>query len=249
MARISVVSDEVDLDAFENATMVEGLPGVGLVGKIVADHLVDHFEMTHYANVNCGEVPRVTVYAEGDPVLQTPVRLYADPDTDLLVLKSDVPISPGAATTMADCLDDWFTENDVFPVYLSGIPVEKADDVPNLYGVGTGDAADRLADAGIDLPDEAGIISGPTGALLNYAVANERSAVCLVVESDPRFPDPEAARALIKHGVEPLTGVSVNVDDLVDHAEEIREAKERLAKRMQEVDEESTQAQPLRMYQ
>ena len=249
MARISVVSDETDVDAFEDATMVEGLPGVGLVGKIVADHLVDHFGMTHYANVHCDDVPKVAVYAEGDSALQTPVRLYADTDHELLVLKSDVPISPGAAATMADCIDGWFTENEVFPIFLSGIPHEKTDDVPKLYGVGTGSATDRLAAADIDAPDEAGIVSGPTGALLNHAVESGQSAACLVVQSDPRFPDPEAARALIKHGVEPLSGVSVDVDDLVDHAEEIREAKERLAKRMQEVDEESTQAQPLRMYQ
>jgi len=84
---------------------------------------------------------------------------------------------------------------------------------------------------------------------LSHAVEHGRPAVGLVVESDPRFPDPEAARALITGGIEPLADVDVAVDDLVDHAEEIRAAKERLAKRMQEAGDESTQARPLGMYQ
>ena len=249
MADIAVVADDVDLQSFEDPTLVEGLPGIGLVGKIAADHLVDAFEMTHYANVHCDDVPKVAVYAEGDATLQTPVRVFADPAHDLLVLRSDVPVSPGAASEMATCLGEWFADEGVFPVYLSGVPEEKADDVPDIYGVGTGSGTERLREADVAVPDEAGVVSGPTGALLNHAVEAGYGAACLVVESDPRFPDPEAARALIKHGIEALADVEVPVDDLVDHAEEIREAKEQLAKRMQESDEESTQAQPLRMYQ
>jgi uncharacterized protein len=80
-------------------------------------------------------------------------------------------------------------------------------------------------------------------------VETGRTAIGLIVESDPRFPDPEAARVLIKNGIEPLVGIEVPVDDLVDRAEQIREAKERLAKRMQSGGEESTQARPIGMYQ
>jgi uncharacterized protein len=246
MARINVLADDVSLS---EPTLVEGLPGVGLVGKIAADHLVETFEMVHYANVHCEGVPRVAVYQEGDTTLRPPVRLYADADENLLVLQSDVPVHPEAAETLAECLSGWFDDLSVTPIFLSGIGRDKTADVPQLYGVGSGEGGALVDDAGIDLPDEAGIITGPTGALLSDAVERDRTAVALVVESDPRFPDPEAARVLIKHGIERLTGMEVPTDDLVEHAEDIREAKEKLAKRMQDADEESTQAQPLRMYQ
>jgi uncharacterized protein len=245
MAHVDVVTS-VELDT---PTMVEGLPGVGLVGKIAADHLVQTFGMAHYANVHCSGVPPVAVYHEGDHGLLPPVRLYADAEHDLLVLQSDVPISPAAAQEFAGCLGDWFGDGGVFPIYLSGIGREKEGGVPAMYGVGVGAGQSRLDEAGIDVPTEMGLISGPTGALLNDAVEMGRDAVGLVVESDPRFPDPEAARVLITKGVEPLAGIDVGTDDLVDRAEEIREAKERLAKRMQEAGEESTQARPLGMYQ
>jgi uncharacterized protein len=246
MAHINVLTDDVSLQA---PTMVEGLPGVGLVGKIAADHLVETFDMVHYANVLCDGIPKVAVYRESNPDLQTPVRLYADPERDLLVLQSDVPISPQAATEFAGCFVNFFETETAMPVYLSGIPREQTDAVPSLYGIGVGSGLDRLEAAEIAEPTETGLVSGPTGALLHYAVEQSIPAVGLVVESDPQFPDPEAARVLIKHGIEPLIGLEVDVSDLVDRGEEIRAAKERLARRMQEVDEESSQARPLGMYQ
>jgi uncharacterized protein len=248
MAHVDVVdaAEAVELDA---PTMVEGLPGVGLVGKIAADHLVAELDMSHYANVHCEGIPKVAVYQDGEATLRTPVRLYADAERNLLVLQSDVPVTPDAAGEFADCFGDWFDDDGVFPVYLSGIAREKSDAPPALYGVGVGAGVDRIDAAGVDVPSESGLVSGPTGALLNDAVERDRDAAGLVVESDPQFPDPEAARVLIKEGIEPIADLDVSVDDLVDHAEEIREAKERLAKRMQQGGDESTQAQPLGMYQ
>ncbi|WP_101297334.1 proteasome assembly chaperone family protein [Halegenticoccus soli] len=246
MAHVNILDEDLALDS---PMLVEGLPGVGLVGKIATDHLVSEFEMTHYANVHCEGIPHVAVYADGDPGLHTPVRLYADEERDLLALRSDVPISPAAATEFADCVADWFDENDVTPIFVSGIPRENSSDVPSLYGVSTGSGDELLADAGIDSPSEAGLVSGPTGALMSFAVEHGRTSVGLIVESDPQFPDPQAARTLIKGGVEPLAGIDVPTDELVDRAEEIREARERLVQRLQEAGDESTQAQPLRMYQ
>lgn len=246
MAHISILADDISLD---QPMMVEGLPGVGLVGKIVADHLVDQFEMVHYANVHCDGIPRVAVYTEDDTELRTPVRLYADEERNLLVLQSDVPIHPEAAGEFAGCIRGWFEQDGVVPIFLSGIGTEKRDEAPALYGVATGDGRALLDEAGIDHPTEMGLVTGPTGALMNYVLEHGLTSVGLIVESDPQFPDPEAARVVIKKGIEPLTGVEVPVDTLVEDAEEIRRAKEQFAKRMQDSDEESTQAQPLRMYQ
>jgi uncharacterized protein len=62
MTTISI-QEEVDVTA---PSLIEGFPGVGLVGKIAADHLVAEFDMTHYANVHCDGLPSVAVYREGD---------------------------------------------------------------------------------------------------------------------------------------------------------------------------------------
>lgn len=246
MARISVLDGEITLD---EPTLVEGFPGVGLVGKIATDHLIESHDMTHYANVHCDALPRVTVYRESNPALTTPVRLYADEERDLVALRSDVPVHPGAASEFAECLDGWFDETDAFPVFLSGLGREKGEAPPSLYGVATGNGDATLSRADIGEPPETGLVSGPTGAMLAESLERGRDAVGLVVESDPQFPDPESARVLILDGIDPIAGTTTPTEGLVDQATEIRNAKQAFAERMGEATEESSQAEPLKMYQ
>jgi uncharacterized protein len=248
MATVTVLADELELD---EPTLVEGLPGVGLVGKLATDHLVETLDMTYYATVDCEGLPQISVYEEGSRDLQPPVRLYADEDRDLVALQSDVPVSASAASNFSTCITEWLADHDATPIYMSGLPQQKqADQIPSLYGVATGEAGERLDEHDIESPGERGAISGPTGALLHKAGARGLGALGLIVQSDPKFPDPEAARILIERGVAPLTGVEVETDQLVERAEEISEQKEQLAQRMQDADpDESSQAQPLRMFQ
>lgn len=248
MASVVPVAD-FDVD---QPVMVEGLPGVGLVGKIATDHVVEQLDMRYVASVDCEGIPRVAIYDEADRGIQPPVRIYVDESRDLLALQSDVPISRTAAREFATCVTTWLADHDALPLYLSGLPVSDLDpeQIPALFGVATGQAAGILDDHEIETPPERGAVGGPTGALLNRASAHELDALCLVVESDPRFPDPTAARRVIEHGIEPLAEIDVGTDALVERAEEIQDQKEKLAERMQDAaEEESTQARPLRMFQ
>ncbi len=248
MATVTVVDEDV---ALSEPTLVEGLPGVGLVGKIATDHVVDDLDMTYYASIDCDGLPRISVYEESSRELRPPVRLYADEDRDLVALQSDVPVSASAASDFAACISNWVEDHDATPLYMSGLPDQKeTGEIPSLYGVATGEASDRLDEQDIDSPTERGAVSGPTGALLHEAGARDLDALGLIVESDPQFPDPEAARILIEHAINPIADIDVATTDLVDRAEEISEQKEQLAQRMQEADlDESSQAQSIRMFQ
>ncbi|WP_248896626.1 proteasome assembly chaperone family protein [Haloplanus halobius] len=247
MERIEILRDDVSLDS---PTLIEGLPGVGLVGKLATDHLSETLDMVHYANVHCERLPPVATYQEERYDLATPVRLYADPERDLLALRSDVPVSPEAALEFGDCFEGWPASDETLPIYLSGLGEEREETAsPSMYGIGTGGMGERLEAEGIAPPPESGLVSGPTGALLSRAVRDDDEALGLVVECDPRFPDPESAAKLIQEGISPLLGIDVPVTELTERAEEIQQAKHRLAQQMQEADETSSQARPLGMYQ
>ena len=58
MAHVEIHRDDIELDA---PTLVEGLPGVGLVGKLAADHLVDALDMVHYGTARCDGLPEIAV--------------------------------------------------------------------------------------------------------------------------------------------------------------------------------------------
>ena len=248
MAQIRI-ERQFDLD---EPVLIEGLPGVGIVGKIATDHIVDSLDMTYIGSVDCDGLPKIAIYGEGARNVEPPVRLYADETRDLIALQSDIPVSRETAPDFANSVTDWIVDQQAFPVYLSGLPQENKEmgDVPEVFGVSIGDGNSLLDEQDIDLPPERGVVGGPTGALLNRAYTRGVDAVGLVVESDTQFPDPAASLQLIEKGIEPLAGITVDTQDLVDRAEEIREQKEQLAKRMQQAsEEESTQAQPIRMFQ
>lgn len=245
MAHIRVVDDGVTLS---DPTLIEGFPGAGLVGKIVADHMVEAMELTHYANVHCDSIQQVAVYDEGTPELASPVRLYADEAGETLVLQSDIPIQPDAAEEFAHCFSPWLEDN-ALPVFIAGLPRKDRSSPPELFGVGSAEGVDAIEHAGLARPPERGVVSGPSGALLGHAVENGLDAVGLIVETDPRFPDPLGAKVLLEQGIEPIIGEDVSVEQLDAQADNIQEAKERLAKQMQEGGEASTEAVPIRMFQ
>lgn len=244
MASVEVYN-EVELDA---PLLVEGLPGVGLVGKIAADHLVEQLDMTPYASVHCDGLPRVAVYGRDSGTVKAPVRIYADEANDLVVLQSDVPVSSSGAQDFASCVTGWMDRTDVTPIFQSGRPTENNTD-PSMVGIATGEGETLLDDAGIERPEEPGAVSGPTGAMLYEAGRSGLDGVGLVVDADPQFPDPAAARVLLVDGILALTGADVDTDALVEQAEQIADAKADLAQRMQQGGDDSTQAQPLGMYQ
>lgn len=247
MGHVTVRSGAVDLD---EPTFIEGLPGIGLVGKIATDHVVESLGMSHYGNVRCPGLPRVASYKADDRTLRPPVRLYVDEGRDLLALQSDVPVSPEVVADFADCLTKWLREESATPVYSSGLAGDLPDDGERrIYGIATGDGGRLLGEQDVPPPTEDGVWSGPTGALLDAARETDLTALGLIVDSDPQFPDPEAACVLIERAIEPIAGVDVDVGALRERAAEIREQKQVFAQHMNDAAAESSRVEPMRMFQ
>lgn len=246
MAHVAVHERDVELD---RPTLVEGLPGMGLVSKIVVDHLVETFGMVHHATIQCPGLPPVVTYEGGERTVRQPVRIYADAERDLLAVQSDVPVSPSAVDDFASCLTGWLADLRATGLYVSGRPadVEGRDDRA-LSGVATAAADDLLETRGIDPPTEDGIWRGPTGALLNQAVESDLPALGVIVESDPDLPDPEAACTVLEDVIAPVVGFEVDAEELREHGEEIRAEQAGFARQMGEGDDESSRAEPLRMF-
>lgn len=245
MAHVSVQRPEIELD---EPVLIEGLPGLGLVGKIAADHLVETFDMPHYASCHCEGLPEVAIYDTTGPNVEPPVRIHADESRDLLVLQSDVPISPSGATEFAACVTGWFAEVDALPLFITGTQ-RRGEETTDVFGIATGEAAPRLDALDVANPPERGLVSGPTGALLYHTQRADLDSLGFVVEATPQFPDPAAAKVLLDRAIAPVADVDVDTDVLLDRAQEISEAIEQLAQRMQQADDEGSRAQPVGMFQ
>jgi uncharacterized protein len=238
MAHVAVHRDDLALDT---PVLVEGLPGVGLVGKLAADHLVDSLDLAYYGHVECPGLPDVAAYHADETGVLPPVRLYADADRDLVVLQSDVPISPTEVSEFATCLTGWVDDADALPVYSTGLPRDVADGGDRaVYGVATGDAATHLDGLQVTPPAENGVWRGPTGALLRRADGHDLDAIGVIVETHRNRPDPDAARILLERVVAPIADVAIDVAPLREHAAEIRNQQQQFAEQMGHPDDDES---------
>ncbi|PSP76941.1 3-isopropylmalate dehydratase [Halobacteriales archaeon QS_1_68_20] len=249
MTHVHVHDERVVLNS---PVLVEGLPGLGLVGKIAADHLIDELEMRYYASVECPGLPPVAAYRDGGYEALPPVRIYADEERNLLALKSDVPIPRGVRSEFAGCVSQFVVDRNALPVYVSGRP--PADDGEDrgelaVSGIATGTAARLLQEADISPPTADGVWRGPTGALLDAARSRGLDAVGLAVEVAPNEPNPRAACRMLEKGIAPIAGFDAHAEVLQECAAEIREQRRGLAEAMEAGGDESSRAEPLRMYQ
>ncbi|MDY6774108.1 MAG: PAC2 family protein [Candidatus Nanohaloarchaea archaeon] len=244
MARINV-RNEVDI---EDGFFIEGVPGAGLAGKIAADHLIENLDMELHATVEAEGLPEVLIFEEGDRHLRPPVRIFADEDTGIYALTSDVLISPVESGDFSGVLVDWIEENSITPLMLSGLPSKDEGD-KKLYGVEVGEE-EMLDEADIGVPDQTGLVGGPTGAMLHELEKRGMDGACLVVQTHPQFPDPIAAKRLVDGGVEKLVDFDVDTEVLEERAEKIKEQKEKLAQMLQNAEShEKGQAFPEGMYE
>lgn len=239
--------DDVELDS---PTLVEGLPGVGLVGKIAADHILDELGLVEYGAIDIDSNPPVAVFEEGDREVKSPMRLFASPEDDLLVLQSAVPIEAVSAEEFFETFTEWVADADVTPIYLAGIAEERdPGETPGLYGISTGTGSDLLSEAAVEPPTDTGLIQGPGGALLREAKARGVEALGLLVEADPRFPDPAGAQQLIEQGIEPIADVEIDIQRLSDEAEEIVAKREQMIRQMEQAEEQGGQVSTRGMFQ
>lgn len=169
-------------------------------------------------------MPPAAAYLAGDSEVRPGVQLYADADRDLLVLVSDIPVSTSSAPAFAGCLTDRLRDNDATPIYINGLSNAESDDEGGsraLYGLSIGDGDRLLDEADIAVPEHAGTVTGPTGALLNRTGDEDIDGVGLRVETDSSLPDYDAAQVVLKRGVGPIVGIDIDTEAFSADAHEL----------------------------
>lgn len=219
--------------AVEAPTLVEGLPGLGMVASIAVDQITTQLDLEQHGRIASDDLPPVASFSDGR--VRDPVRVYAGDDPAVMTLQSDVPVPPRAIESLSECIMTDVADEFDRAVLLAGAPAESEDEIGDVIGVATTDRLeDALVAADIELADGTGIVGGVTGALLAACYESDVPAAVLVVRSNPYIPDPAAARAVIEDALEPLVDFDVDTEELLEQAEEIQAQKRRIAEQLQQ---------------
>lgn len=190
----------------KNAILIEGLPGVGNVGKLAAEHLVEELKMTKFAEIYSKYLPpQVTVGEDGVVSLVKHDLHYKkgeDGRRDLVVLTGDFQgLTPEGQYELSMASIELAKEFSVSLIFtLGGYGVIKLIEEPGVLGA--------VTDISLKAPlEEVGVlfkkgepssgIIGASGLLLGLGQLEKMDGVCLMGETSGYFVDPRSARSVL----------------------------------------------------
>ncbi|WP_135828753.1 proteasome assembly chaperone family protein [Halorussus halobius] len=239
--------NEITVDAvadpeLRDPVFVEGLPGVGHVGKLAVEHLLEEFDSELVRRVYSEHLPpQVVLQDDGTTQLScVEVHAVALDDRDLLVLTGDHQASEGPGHyRLAEAFLDIAEAFDVETVYaLGGVPTgELMDEYAVLGATNDADFVSELSEVGVEFRDEdpAGGIVGTSGLLLGLGERRGLRAACLMGETSGYLVDPKSARAVLEV-LEEMLGFEVDFESLEERAEEMED----VANKIQEMENQQS---------
>jgi uncharacterized protein len=211
--------EEKKLD-YSGYTLIEGFPGMGLVGTIAAKFVAEKLEMDLVGHIDSKAfVPIIRIH-KGYPVF--PSRIYASPKHKVVVLISEQIISPSFTSVMADEIVNWIKKKKIKKVVsLSGIRA-----VPQgkntIYGIASNlESKKLLKKFDVEVIKE-GITSGLTAFILLKLKDQKVNAISLLGNVQVAADYKAAARIIEK--LNEVMGFNIDVNPLEKEAKETEKA-------------------------
>ena len=221
---------------FTSVPLFVAIPDTGLISLLTAVNIVNQSKMPVTSYIESQWLPAVISIIEGEPL--PPVRLYSD--DKIAILLSEVPIYAEYWTYFSKLVIDICNEiNPVTVIGATGLPNQKRHSLEKLrLFVSYTDKSfkERYLK---DISNFSGLLAGPYAVILRYLMMEGISAILLLVDSFPNYPDPEAA-AIVSEVIGKLVGVSYDVSLLLEKASQIKIMARKLAAETQKVQAELT---------
>ena len=172
----------------KNPILIAGLPGIGNVGKVTVDFLVDSLKAKKFAEIMSHKFPN-SVFVNEDNLVSLPqVDLYykRTKNADLIILAGDVqPVDEASCYDFCNAVLDMFEKykgNEI--ITIGGIGLQKIPKHPKLYITGNDPAAIKKYKFCLrEIYGVVGPIIGVTGVLVGLAGRRKIPAVSLLAQT------------------------------------------------------------------
>ncbi|QSG06901.1 proteasome assembly chaperone family protein [Halapricum desulfuricans] len=213
----------------DDPVLVEGLPGVGHVGKLAAEHVLEELDSTLVARVYSTHFPPQVTVEDGTAELAHAEfhAVETEDGSDLITLTGDHQAQDneghyGLTDTFLDVADRLGVQR-VFA--LGGVPTGELIEEYDVLGAATTDElVDELESAGVEFREDepAGGIVGVSGLLLGLSGRRDLPAACLMGETSGYLVDPKSAQAVLEI-LQDVIGFEVDFASLEERADEMEE--------------------------
>jgi uncharacterized protein len=213
----------------KDGTILEGFPGIGIVGPIAATYLIDYLNMDQICALDSEDFPPTSMVYANKP--KFPARIYANSEHKIGLFLSEFTPSPELHRPIAKKLLIWAKEQHCKRfICMEGLPSE-TDNEPgdegerdiNVFGIGsTDDARKELKKAGINQL-ETGIIYGVSGVLLNEGRWENFDVITLLAEAYVNLPDALAAAKILEALDKLMPDIKIDTEPLLEQSKKFEE--------------------------
>ncbi|HLE48024.1 MAG TPA: proteasome assembly chaperone family protein [Candidatus Thermoplasmatota archaeon] len=227
-----------------NPIFVEGLPGVGNVGKLAAEHLIDELKAVRFAEIHSKDFPpQVFVLADGTIKLVDNSLYYfrasKKDQRDLVLLTGDYQgLSSQGQYEIVDKVLALLQKHGVRELFtLGGYGLGRMVANPGVLGAATSaDLVKRMKKLGVQFREDepGGGIVGASGLFLGLGKLRGMDGVCLMGETSGYLVDPKSAQAVLEILCKSLK-VTVRFDSLENKAREM----DRVAQQLRDLERKS----------
>ena len=229
---VNIVLSDID-----RPILIEGYPGVGLVGHIAANFLAKELGMEMIGYVESPFIPPMALILEGKP--NPPLRFYGK--GNIIVAVADIYVAPTLVNEIVRELTAYLKERNAEKVIsLGGIGIGFFKEQMDVWGVGAREELNReLEEKGVKLL-QYGSIMGMSGRLLLEASRSNLDAYVLLGETFGDRPDPKAAANVIE-ALKKLVPLEVSTEPLLQEARAIEEQLRRMHEQMEQARKKAQQ--------
>jgi len=224
--------------------LIEGLPGIGQVGKLVAEYMIHQLGAEKIGEIYSIYLPPQVILDENGlaRLARNELFLYHTEEKDLIFLVGDhQSTSNEGHYLLADQYCEIAEELKVKRIYtLGGFGVGHLVNEPRVLGaINRAELRGEIEASGVTFTrdEPGGGIIGAAGLMLGLSAQRGIDAVCLMGETSGYIVDPMAAASVLSV-LSKLTGVPVDPTRLNDRAAEMEKVIESMVEDGKSKDEE-----------
>ncbi len=178
----------------KNPIIIEGFPGVGLVGSIASKYLVQHLKAKQVGHIEAEHMPPVSFIIDGE--IHNPIRIYESKRYNLLIIESEFPVPAPLVHDIGEHIAVWAKSIKASKIIcLEGLTNPNLKTIPAVFAISTGI---KLKLPAYITPIRNGIMLGVSSALMLKCKELGLPGMCLMAESHSNFPDGIAAAEILK---------------------------------------------------
>ena len=245
---------ERDSIQLENPVLIEGLPGLGMVGRIAVKYLVKKLKAKPFVHLYSPHFPYyVIVNSKGNIRLLRGVFYYwkNQQNRDLILFTGDSQAQTiEGQYEIAAKIADYAKSKGVSLIITLGGYRKEVEGSPKVYAVSTSrELLEKALKAECMKSPSGNPIVGIAGILLGIARFKGLNALCLLGETRGYMPDPKAAKSvlnalckILELNVD-LSGLDVEIEraeKLLEKMHQIEARRESYIRRLKEEDRERT---------